>query len=129
MAGQVLRIFRLNSGSCGGCDVEIDAAVAAGQLAWASSPYDADALLLTGPLTGASRPALDLVLQATAGRVPLIAIGRCAIDGHPHGRGGLVEQSAIVTALKLDGSPPSPADIAEAVRKVVAERRRRTSAR
>jgi Ni,Fe-hydrogenase III small subunit len=116
------RIFRINTGSCGACDVEIEAAVAAGHLALAASPLDADALLLTGPITADARPAFDAILAETSGVVPLIAVGRCAIDGHPYGRGGLAERPEIDARLKIDGSPPSPTEIAEAVRRALARR-------
>ena len=47
--------------------------------------------------------------------MPLLAIGRCAIDGHPFGRGGIGELPEI-GAPKLDGCPPAPGAIAEAIR-------------
>ncbi len=54
----MIKVYRINTGSCGGSDVEIEAAIAAGrELAWADSPRNADVLLLTGPLTAGSRPA------------------------------------------------------------------------
>lgn len=123
---QAPKVFRVNAGSCGACDVEIEAAVAAGGLAWAASPADADALLLTGPITPGVRPAVDALLAEVGEQVPLIAIGRCAIDGHPYGQGGLAERPEIDVLLKLDGSPPSPSEIAKAVRAALAERRRET---
>ncbi|HRC77207.1 MAG TPA: hypothetical protein PLO33_16115, partial [Kouleothrix sp.] len=46
----MIKVYRINTGSCGGCDAEIEAAVAgAATLAWADSPAAADVLLLTGP--------------------------------------------------------------------------------
>ena len=114
----MIKIYRINTGSCGGCDVEIEAAVAgSADLAWADGPTDADALLLTGPLTSGSRPAFLALWHELGGRVPLLAIGRCAIDGHPFGRGGLVEAPEIAARLKLDGCPPEPRVIADAIRR------------
>jgi Ni,Fe-hydrogenase III small subunit len=118
----MIKIYRINTGSCGGCDVEIESAVAGNaDLAWADTPDNADALLLTGPLTSASRPAFLALWGELGGRVPLLAIGRCAIDGHPFGRGGLVELPELAVRLKLDGCPPEPRTIADAIRRAVTE--------
>jgi len=116
----MIKIYRINSGSCGGCDVEIAAAVASSaDLAWADSPFDADALLLTGPLTSGSRPAFMAIWRELGGQVPLLAIGRCAIDGHPFGRGGLADLPEVSARLKLDGCPPEPRAIADSIRRAL----------
>lgn len=114
-----MKIFRVNTGSCGGCDAEIAAAIEGhADLAWAEVAAHADVLLLTGPLTLGSRPALQALLAELGGHPPLLAIGRCAIDGHPFGRGGVAELPGLL-AETLDGCPPTPTVIAEAVRRVV----------
>jgi Ni,Fe-hydrogenase III small subunit len=113
----MIKVYRVNTGSCGGCDVEIEAAVASSaDLAWAEMPGSADVLLLTGPLTSGSRPVFLALWSDLEGRVPLLAIGRCAIDGHPFGRGGIAEVPE-VAALTLDGCPPPPHAIAAAIRR------------
>lgn len=114
-----IRIYRMNTGSCGGCDLEIAAAVASGALEWSSGPADADALLLTGPLLPINRPAFEAARRAARPGAPLVAVGRCAIDGRPFGRGGLTEHPDIEVAVKLDGCPPGPEAIAEAVRRAL----------
>lgn len=119
----MIRLFRMNTGSCGGCDVEIEAAVATNaDLAWASDPAEADLLVLTGPLTTGSRPAFQAIWRELAGTKPLVAIGRCAIDGHPFGRGGLAEAPEITASIKLDGCPAAPEAIAAALRQAIRER-------
>lgn len=118
----MIRVYRINTGSCGGCDAEIVAAVASDAgLTWAEGPDRADLLLLTGPLTGASRPVFLAIWQELAGRVPLLAVGRCAIDGHPFGRGGLAELPEL-SARKLDGCPPAPSAIVEAIRQAAGDK-------
>jgi Ni,Fe-hydrogenase III small subunit len=115
----MIKIYRINTGSCGGCDIEIEAVVAAGRdLAWADSPRSADALLLTGPLTPSSRPVFLALWNELGGRVPLLAVGRCAIDGHPFGRGGIAELPELEVRL-LEGCPPTPAAIVEAIKRLV----------
>jgi Ni,Fe-hydrogenase III small subunit len=116
----MIKVYRINTGSCGACDMGIAAAVAASaDLAWADSPANADALLLTGPLTIGSRAAFMANWRELDGRVPLVAIGRCAIDGHPFGRGGLAEVLEVQATLTLDGCPPEPKAIAEAIRRAL----------
>lgn len=111
----MIRIYRINTGSCGGCDIEIVAAVVADtHLTWADSPYNADALLLTGPITPGSREPL-LRLLREVNHLPLLAIGRCAIDGHPFGRGGVRELRDQVVQLQVEGCPPTPKEIAAAI--------------
>jgi len=118
----MIKVYRINTGSCGGCDVEIEAAVAGGrELTWADSPHSADALLLTGPLTVSSRSAFLALWNELGGRVPLLAVGRCAIDGHPFGRGGIAELPQIEAQL-LEGCPPAPSAIVEAIKRMVNER-------
>ncbi len=111
----MVHLYRINTGSCGGCDLEIHAAVAAdARLTWVESPFHADALLLTGPITVACRDAL-LRLRREVWAVPLLAIGRCAIDGHPFGRGGVNEMRDLVVQVRVEGCPPAPRDIATAI--------------
>ncbi|MBK9943613.1 MAG: NADH:ubiquinone oxidoreductase [Kouleothrix sp.] len=117
----MIKVYRINTGSCGGCDIEIAAAVDAGpDLGWADAPATADLLLLTGPLTAASRPLVLALCHELGGRVPLLAVGRCAIDGHPFGRGGIADAPELA-ARTLDGCPPTPTVIAEAIRRIVAD--------
>lgn len=106
------RIFRINSGSCGGCDVELELVVAAPNsgLAWATSLADADMVVLTGPITLSCREALFALLNE-AGALPIVALGRCALDGHPFGRGGVQEFSTIGAKELVDGCPPEAAAI------------------
>jgi Ni,Fe-hydrogenase III small subunit len=115
----MITVYRMNTGSCGGCDVEIEAAVArSADLAWAETPNSADVLLLTGPLTSSTRPVFLALWHELAGRVPLLAIGRCAIDGHPFGRGGIADLPE-VAARTLDGCPPEPHAIVEAIKRTM----------
>jgi len=121
----MIKVYRINTGSCGGCDLEISKAVAMSKdLRIADSPEEADVLLLTGPITPGSRPAFLALWRELGGRIPLVAVGRCAIDGHPFGAGGLAEQPTISARLKLDGCPPDPQAITTAI--VQALRRKQT---
>lgn len=121
----MIRIYRINTGSCGGCDEEIQAVIAtSADMEWAHTPHDADLLVLTGPITQRSKPPLQRILREAA-HTPLIVIGRCAIDGHPFGKGGvreigeIEEVGAIAVQHEVDGCPPDPEMIATAIREQV----------
>ncbi len=116
----MIRLYRINTGSCGGCDREIAAAVmsdtnATNTLTWVESPQDADLLLLTGPITPGSKAAL-LRLLRDVGDMPLLAIGRCAIDGHPFGKGGVQETADVTARAQLEGCPPTVETITDIIR-------------
>lgn len=103
------RVFHLDTGGCGACAVELWAAVESSpELQWAAGPDQADVVALTGSLTPATRAAaLALYQDHWAGRVPVIAVGRCAVDGYPYGRGGVVA-AGIEIQGKVEACPPLP---------------------
>jgi Ni,Fe-hydrogenase III small subunit len=105
-----LRIFHLDTGGCGACAAEVWATVEASrELRWAPGPAQADVVALTGSLTPAARgAALALYHQYWEDRVPIVAIGRCAIDGYPFGRGGLAAVGGIDVQGKVEACPPLP---------------------
>jgi energy-converting hydrogenase B subunit M len=114
----MIRVYRVNTGSCGACDIEICSAIrantAAKNIDWATTPQDADVLLLTGPITHGSRAPFLKLLQ-DVGDIPLLAIGRCSIDGYPFGRGGIQAFEHVRARVHLDGCPPTPEAILEAI--------------
>ena len=115
----MIKVYRINTGSCGGCDLEIESAVMSdAALTWAPTPADADVLLLTGPITLGARPAFQALWREYGARIPLLAVGRCAIDGRPFGRGGLAEAPEVDARLTLDGCPPTPKAVVEAIHKL-----------
>lgn len=90
----------------------------AADIAWAATPHEADVLLITGPLTHSAKAALVALMQESEDRAPILAVGRCAIDGHPFGRGGLAGAPGLTVRLTLDGCPPEYARIIDAIRDV-----------
>lgn len=119
MTKRIIQVYRLNTGSCGGCDLEMIAAISeTADIAWATSPHEADVLLITGPLTHSAKTALGALMQELAHQPPLLAIGRCAIDGHPFGRGGLASVAGLTMQVSVDGCPPEHARIIESIRNV-----------
>lgn len=113
----MIKLFRINTGSCGACDAELIATVArTADLAWAADPYDADVLIVTGVFTAKAKPAFQALLSELNGQVPVLAVGRCTIDGYPYGRGGLADNPDVVVAAKVSGCPPPSQELIDAIR-------------
>jgi Ni,Fe-hydrogenase III small subunit/Fe-S-cluster-containing hydrogenase component 2 len=126
----ILRIYRINAGSCNGCDVEVAVTDALTRfevqrlgLAFTEDPCQADLVLITGPLTVRVR---EQVLASWA-QVPdpkvTVLVGVCAISG------GVFRDSYAVcdtldrelpVHINVPGCPPRPqavvAGLADAAR-------------
>lgn len=124
-----LRLYRINTGSCNGCDVELAATEALEKFgmhrlgcSFTEDPTQADLVLITGPLTVRSR---DKVLASYA-EVPdpkiTVLVGVCPISGgvfrDSYAVSGPLDQYLPVH-VNIPGCPPRPqaivAGIAEAV--------------
>ena len=112
-----IRIFHANTGSCGGCDAHIMLAISqTPDLEIVTSPLDADIWLVTGVLSSFTRTTLMQLISEMPECPRLVAVGQCAINGAPFGRGGFAEASEFRVSQKLDGCPPSMTDIIAAIR-------------
>lgn len=118
---RAVRVFHVSAGDCGACAAEVWAAVeGSAELAWAATPQTADVIALTGSAPPAARNALLNVYNALLDddktpRLPLVVVGRCAIDGYPFGKGGIATLPNIVTRRKVDGCPPLTDIVTEAL--------------
>jgi len=121
-----LRLFRINAGSCNGCDVELTATACLSRFAveragfvLTEEPAEADIVLVTGPLTArVKRHVLDLHAQVPEPKVT-VAVGICPISG------GVFRESYAVDAplerylpvqVNVPGCPPRPQAIVEGLR-------------
>lgn len=124
----MIKLFRLNTGSCGACDQIIDLSIHGDRmLVWAETLQDADVLLITGPITSTIRP-LFLEMLKQAGDKPLLAVGQCAMDGRPYAQAGVKALPELETHPRLsyvEGCPVTPERVAEAVRHALAGSARR----
>ncbi|MFM7679400.1 MAG: NADH:ubiquinone oxidoreductase [Roseiflexaceae bacterium] len=112
-----IRVFRANTGSCGGCDAHVVLAIGqTDDLELVASPLDADVWLITGIFTPFTRSTLVQMLGELHERPRIIAIGQCALNGAPFGRGGLTDAIEIPITATLDGCPPTPAQIVALIR-------------
>ena len=112
-----LHLREVSAGGCAAC--ELDANVL-GTPAWdmsrfgirfVASPRHADAIYLTGPVSGNMQSALDKTYAATPDPKFLIVAGSCAISGGLYAQGRL----PAVPALFIPGCPPHPATTLEAL--------------
>jgi len=84
-----IRVFRANTGSCGGCDAHVVLAISqSDDIELVASPLDADVWLITGILTTFTRATLIQMLGELHERPRIIAVGQCTLSGAPFGRGG-----------------------------------------
>ncbi|MBY5359680.1 NADH-quinone oxidoreductase subunit B family protein [Rhizobium leguminosarum] len=118
--GRSLSIRAVDAGSCNGCELEMHALSNAFYdierfgIRFVASPRHADVLLVTGPVTGSMREALERTYNATPDPKWVVALGSCARDG-----GCFADSYAVVGGvsavipvdLHLPGCPPSPTDI------------------
>jgi len=119
-----LAIREVDTGSCNGCEMEMNALMNpvydAERLGIhiAASPRHADALVVTGPVTVNMEKALKDVHRATPDPKLVIALGDCACDcgmfKGSYGVTGPVERHVPVD-IKVPGCPPRPAEILQAL--------------
>jgi Ni,Fe-hydrogenase III small subunit len=112
-----LRVFRVNTGSCGGCDAHIMAAVhRADDMTMVSTPIDADIWVITGIMTSFAHSTLVQIFMHMPTKPIIIAVGQCAITGAPFGKGGISEAPELPIAQQLLGCPPTHEDILTSIR-------------
>jgi Ni,Fe-hydrogenase III small subunit len=126
--GRSLALRHVDAGSCGGCELELRAVAGAVHdlarlgLRFVASPRHADVLLLTGPLTGAMREAVERTWDAMPDPKWVVAVGECAVDGGVF-RGSYAVLGGVDTLLPVDlairGCPPSPLQILAALAALV----------
>lgn len=125
-----LTIREVDTGSCNGCEMEMNALMSPVYDAErfgihiAASPRHADALVITGPVTFNMERALKDVYRATPEPKIIVALGDCSIDC------GLFKGSYAVTGpvekhlpvdVKIPGCPPKPNEILDALRCVMGQ--------
>lgn len=122
--GGSLHIRHLDSGSCNGCDWEINALlnpvydIQRFGVDFVASPRHADLLMVTGGITRNLAEAVEKTWAATAMPKMIIAVGECAINGgvfgesyaHYGGVGKLVPVN-----VSIPGCPPRPQTLIEGI--------------
>lgn len=117
-------IYRVNAGSCNGCDIEIapcfcpryDAEQIGAVLQ--GSPKHADILLVTGPVTLHTAAAVRDIYEQMPGPKAVVAIGSCPATGNVFA-GSPTVLNGVTSILPVDvfvpGCPPRPQAIIEGI--------------
>ncbi|MBW8269121.1 NADH-quinone oxidoreductase subunit B family protein [Caldovatus aquaticus] len=121
--GRSLALRVVDTGSCGGCELEIAALEGTVHdlerfgLCFVESPRQADVLLVTGPVCRNLREAAEFAFGAMAAPRWVVAVGDCALDGGVFKGSYAVEPGGAQAVLPVDlvirGCPPSPAQLLE----------------
>jgi Ni,Fe-hydrogenase III small subunit len=120
--GRSLSIREVDSGSCNGCELEVNALQNVAYdlerfgLRFVASPKHADVLLVTGPACRNMTEALQRALACTPEPRWVVAAGDCAVDGGVF-KGSYAVEGGVGAVLPVDllipGCPPSPAQLLE----------------
>ncbi len=110
-------VYRINSGSCNGCDIEVapcfcpryDAEQVGVVLQ--GSPKHADILLITGAMTLRAREAARSVYEQMPEPKAVVAIGSCPVTGNVFAGSPTIEggvEGSIPVDVYVPGCPPRP---------------------
>lgn len=130
--GQALAIREVDTGSCNGCELEINAMtnpyynLEGLGIKFVASPRHADMLLVTGPMSRNMEEALRRTYDAMPEPRLVVAVGDCAacggIFGESYATVGSVAR-VIPVDVTVPGCPPPPLEILRGI--LAAVRRRR----
>jgi len=122
-----VQVRHVDAGSCNGCEVELasafgpvyDAERYGARLV--ASPRQADALLVTGPVTRNMAEPLRRTYDAVPGPKVVLAVGDCARNcgafAGAYGVTGAV-RDVVPVELEIEGCPPRPDAIVEGLRRL-----------
>jgi len=129
--GQALTIREVDTGSCNGCELEINALgnpyynLEGLGIKFVASPRHADLLLVTGPGSRNMETALKRTYDATPEPKLVVAVGDCACDGGIFGE-SYATRGRVSNVIPVDevipGCPPPPLEILRGILKAVRRR-------
>lgn len=126
--GRALCIRHVDSGSCNGCELEIQAVnnpyynLEGAGIHFVASPRHADLLLVTGPVSVNMEEALKRTYNAMPDPKWVVAVGDCGACGGIYGtnyasRGGVAK--ILPVNFTVTGCPPSPTAILRGILQTV----------
>lgn len=122
--GRSLHVRHVDSGSCNGCDFELNALmnpvydIQRFGIDFVASPRHADMLLVTGGVTRNLQEAVIKTYEAAASPKIVVAVGACACGGGMVGNtyanlGGV--DKVVPVAVYVPGCPPRPQAMIEGI--------------
>ena len=118
-----INVYRINAGSCNGCDVELLASVLVPKFGFESlhcsyinTPEEANIVIVTGSITTRSKPFLEATLQRLPQNKVVIAMGICPISGGVFRDSYPIEgplDRFVDVDVNVAGCPPSPQSIVD----------------
>jgi membrane-bound hydrogenase subunit mbhJ len=117
-------VYRVNAGSCNGCDIEIAPCLSprydaeqAGVILQ-GSPKHADILLISGPITLRSQKAVVDIYNQMPSPKAVVALGSCPASGNVFSGSPTIVGSAealVPVDIYVPGCPPRPQAIIEGI--------------
>ena len=117
-------VYRINAGSCNGCEIEITPLFTPRYdaerfgIKWVATPRHADVVLITGPVTAVAKDSVLEVLSQVPDPKVVIAVGSCGVSGGVF-RGSYALRGPIDNLYPVDlyvlGCPPKPEGILTAL--------------
>lgn len=121
------RLYRINAGSCNGCDVELATTAVLPRFdirkygcAYCQEPDLADIVLISGPLTVKMRDKVLRQYEEIPEPKVVVAIGVCPVSGGVFRDSYAIEKpldAYIPVDVNVPGCPPRPQAIIEGIRK------------
>jgi Ni,Fe-hydrogenase III small subunit len=121
-------LFHLNAGACNGCDIELVACLSprydVEQLGvrLEGSPRHADVLCVSGPVTRATRAALEVVHSQLPEPKVVVALGSCPATGNVFAGSPMIDgplDRIIPVDVYVPGCPPRPHTILEGIGRAI----------
>ena len=122
-------LYRINSGSCNGCDVELATTACIPRFdverlgcKYCGSPKHADIVLITGPLTARSKEKVLRLYEEIPNPKVTVAVGICPISGGVFRDSYAIEGSIdkyIDVDVNVAGCPPRPQAIIDGIAQAI----------
>jgi Ni,Fe-hydrogenase III small subunit/NAD-dependent dihydropyrimidine dehydrogenase PreA subunit len=129
--GHSLKLRLVSSGSCNGCELELNAAgnvnfdMGRYGIEFLASPRHCDGVVITGPVVANSVKALELTYEAIPRPKIIILAGACAVSGGLFAETKAIERSFLENHppdLLVPGCPPHPLTIMNGILQLITKK-------